>query len=122
MGAGQMREREGIVSRREEAVLQVQRDRQQGVDPVVRALLLALCCIAITACAMGGKKSAAPQAAPATTGAAGSPLPASPREQITQLEAQIDAERTKLELPEPSEADYLNAPAQPMGNTPATQD
>lgn len=87
---------------------------------MVKPLLAAACCIAIAACAMGGaRKSAAP--AQEAAGAA-SPMPASPREQIEQLEAEIDASSTQLELAPPSELQMQGAPTQPMGAMPSSAD
>jgi hypothetical protein len=84
---------------------------------MVKALLAAACCMAVAACAMGGKaKSAAPEST------AASPMPASPREQLEQLEAQIEASRTELQLEAPTEPQIQSAPAQPMGVVPATDD
>jgi hypothetical protein len=77
---------------------------------------------------MGGRKaSEAPaptSAAPseATSGAAAEPLPASPHDQITALEQQIDQASAQLALPAPTPAQIEGAPTQPMGALPSTQD
>lgn len=94
---------------------------------VARALVVAACCSAFAACAMGGKqmKEPAPAAAPAseaTSGAATEPMPASPHDQITELDQQIAAASAQLALPEPTPSQIAGAPTQAMGALPATQD
>ena len=93
----------------------------------MRALVFALC-VCLAACAAGARKSAvpAPEAAPAEAAPAeaGSPgvLPDSQRDEITKLEAQIDADRTKLLIPELAPTDYARTAAEPMGTPVPTQD
>jgi hypothetical protein len=106
-------------------VLQVQRNRQQGIDDVVKTSLALLCCVVLAACAADFRPPAAQ--APESTGAAApatdsSPLPGSPHDQINQLEEQITIDRTKLELAEPAAADVAGTQAQPMGALPAIED
>jgi hypothetical protein len=86
---------------------------------MVTRLLAVLCCFAIVACAAPRQTSVVREAPPRESG--GSPLPADKREQVKQLEAMIDADRLRLELAEPGEAEYLTAPAEPMGTAPAIQ-
>ena len=42
-------------------------------------------------------------------------MPATPKQQIEELEAKIVAERTELKLDEPTDAEVQGAPAQPLG-------
>lgn len=85
---------------------------------MVRSLLAAACCMVVVACAAGGRaKTAAPESS-----AAASPMPASPREQIEQLDAAIEASRTELQLDAPTESQIQSAPAQPMGAMPSSDD
>lgn len=88
---------------------------------MVRALVVAAACLAIASCAARGKL--APPAAPeATAGSATSPMPASPRDQIEELDQAIEAQRAQLGLPAPSEPEILRAPTQPMSLPPSAQD
>jgi len=89
---------------------------------VVRALAAVLVCAVVVACASSqrGMKSEAPPP-PAENDGGNQLLPASKKQQIEQLEAAIAADRAKLELPEPSAADYVNTQPEPMGTTPAIQ-
>lgn len=86
---------------------------------MVKSLLAAACCMVVIACAAGGR---AKTAAPESTAGAASPMPESPREQIEQLEAQIEASRTELGLEAPTEPQIQSAPTQPMGAMPSSDD
>ena len=86
----------------------------------MRVWLAALVCAVVVACAAAPKKS---EVAPPRTQPDGGHelLPASQREQIEQLEAAIAADRTTLELAEPSDAEAMGTKPEPMGTTPAIQ-
>jgi hypothetical protein len=58
----------------------------------------------------------------ATSGGAPSILPASPHDQIEQLEADIAAKRIELKVDEPTEQASQSASMQPLGALPSTQD
>ena len=79
-----------------------------------------LFCAFIAACAAAPKPSEAPPPTMRNQGS-GELLPASKKQQIEQLEAAIAADRTKLELAEPAQPDYMGTSAEPMGTTPALQ-
>jgi len=77
----------------------------------------AIAMMLVAACAMGGRaqKSAAPQESQAMPSVA----PSSPKAELDQLYAQVEAEREQLGLPEPMAS---GAPsAIPMGEHPTTQ-
>jgi len=91
-------------------------------------LRLSVIALLVVGVSCGGSKMGArapTQAAPSeATSGAGAPsiLPASPKEQIEQLEAEITTSRTQLELDEPNEQAIQGAPVQPLGALPSTQD
>lgn len=64
--------------------------------------------------------SVTPSEAP--SGATAEPLPASPHDQITELEQQIDQASAQLALPAATPSQIAGAPAQPMGVLPSAQD
>jgi hypothetical protein len=85
----------------------------------MQVLVAVACCAAIAAC--GGKqKSAAAPGAEATS--APQVMPASPRDQIQELDDLIAADRGKLALEEPTDAMLQGAPAQPLGAMPSSAD
>lgn len=85
----------------------------------MRRSLAVLFCAAIVACAAAPRKTEAP---PQMRNDGGNELlPASKKQQIEQLEAAIAADRAKLELTEPSDAESMTARPEPMGTTPAIQ-
>ena len=95
---------------------------------MVRLLVVALCGVALAACAVRQPKTSAPASAPeaapaeATSGGAPHVLPDSQRDQLLKLEAELDAHRTTLQLAEPMPADFMNTPVQPLGALVATDD
>ena len=92
---------------------------------MVRAALVAACCIAIASCAAGGKATRAPSAeAPAATsgGAAPEVLPASAHDQIGKLYTELGTDRDNLRLAEPSDMDVQGQTVEPMGAMTAAGD
>ena len=86
---------------------------------VVNLVVAVACCAAIAAC--GAKQKSAAPAAPEATSAP-SVMPASPRDQILELDDLIAADRAKLALDEPTDAMVQGAPAQPLGAMPSSAD
>ncbi len=82
-----------------------------------KPLLAAACCMAIVACGAAKRQAASP-----ASEAAGAPMPASPRDQITQLDAEIDKTSVELELPPATEPQIQATPAQPMSTVPSSED
>jgi len=78
-----------------------------------------LFCALVVACAAAPKPMQTEAPPTKNHDGGGEVLPASKKQQIEQLEAAIAADRTKLELAEPAEPDYMGTSAEPMGTTPA---
>ena len=102
-----------------------EQDMRGSAGQMLRLSVIALLVVGVSC---GGSKMGArvpgttAEKAPAEAGGAPSIMPASPHDQIEQLDAEITASRTQLKLDEPTEQAIQGAPMQPLGALPSTQD
>lgn len=97
---------------------------------MVKSFVAAALCMALVACAMGGKRapqSVSPSAEHTAAGAPAhaqptGPMPGDPRAEIERLAGEIDAERGRMGLAAPTLPAGAPPQAEPMGSTPVSTD